>query len=289
MLNLNHKSIKYHTPMKKNLIVMLSLLMAITTMAQKASKLWETPPNLEIPESVYLSDTLLYVSNVSGSPLDKNGKGFISRLSHHGTCIDQKWVTGLNAPKGIGLYKGLLYVSDIDRVAVIDVDDSTRNHFIELSNAKFLNDVAISPDGLVAVSDMMDNAVYMIQNDSVQQFLQDEKLNGVNGLFFVGDTLYIGTDNIIYRYPTASENAQLEVYIQNTGGIDGLERYDESHFIISDWSGKVQIVSTDEAPVEILNFTDEHYNAADINFDVNTKTLYIPTFFGNTVAAYKIE
>ncbi len=275
--------------MKKLLLTAVCLFILTLGYSQNATKIWETEASLKVPESVLLDKNVLYVSNIDGNPDEKNGKGFISTLSMDGKINKLTWVNGLNAPKGMGLYNGFLYVSDIDRVAVINVSKGTIDHFIEIPNTKFLNDITVCYKGNVAVSDMKDNAIYLIKDNKAQLLIKDEKLVSVNGLFFEDDVLFIGTSNIIYKYDLASDHPQLEVYIQNTGGIDGLERCDANRFIISDWSGKVQIVSPDASPIEVLNFTDNKYNAADIEFDISSKTLYIPTFFGNTVAAYRIK
>lgn len=275
--------------MKTLLLTAVCLFILNSTYSQKATKIWETDPVLKVPESVLLHNNILYVSNIDGNPDEKNGKGFISTLSPDGKITNLTWVTGLNAPKGMGIYNGMLYVSDIDRVAVINMSKGAIDHFIEIPNTKFLNDITVSPSGNVAVSDMNDNAIYLINDMKYQLLIKDVKLVSVNGLFFEDEVLYIGTSNIIYKYNMASINPQLEVYITNTGGIDGLERYDAKSFIISDWSGKIQVVSPDKSPVEILNFTDSKYNAADIDFDVASQYLYVPTFFGNSVATYRIK
>ncbi len=275
--------------MKTYILTMVCLYILTIGYSQNTIKIWETEPSFKVPESVLIDNNILYVSNINGKPDEKNGKGFISTLSMDGKINKLTWVNGLNAPKGMSIYNGYLYASDIDRVAVINVNESSIDHFIDIPNTKFLNDITVSPDGSVAVSDMKDNAIYLIKDNKAQLLIKDEKLISVNGLFFEGELLFIGTSNIIYRYDLVSENPQLEEYIINTGGIDGLERYDANRFIISDWSGKVQIVSPDTTPIEVLNFTDNNYNAADIDFDTSSKTLYIPTFYGNTVAKYHIK
>src|ERR1700712_245282 len=85
-------------------------------------KLWQTDTLLKTPESVLFDagDKLLYVSNINGQPWEKDGNGSIGKVGLDGKIINANWVTGLNAPKGLGRYKNLLYAADIDNVAVID-------------------------------------------------------------------------------------------------------------------------------------------------------------------------
>jgi len=78
---------------------------------------------LRIPESVLYnpSEDIIYVSNINGKPTEKNGKGFISKVSLSGEILVLKWVTGLNAPKGSDIYQDSLYVADIDELVEIDL------------------------------------------------------------------------------------------------------------------------------------------------------------------------
>ncbi len=277
--------------MKMKFLVLFACLLMVwgTNQAQKAVKLWETPAVFEIPESVLFNDTVIYVSNVNGSPLDKNGLGYISRLSAYGEVWTKHWVKGLHAPKGMGMYQQWLYVTDIDRVAKIDCSTGKTMLFIPIEGSRFLNDIAVSDQGLVAVSDLMDKTIYLIENDSARVLLRHDLLERVNGLYWEGDQLYAGTAGTVYVIAMNNPEATLVPFIQETGAIDGLERLTDSTFIISDWAGKVQAISPFAPPVVLLNFKDEKYNAADIEMDRVSKTLFIPTFFGNSVAAYTIE
>src|SRR5688500_12740589 len=81
------------------------------------------------PESILhegTSDTYL-VSNINGTPLDKDDNGFISKLSPEGKVLELKWIDGsaatveLNAPKGLGVSGGTLYVADIDTIRTFDL------------------------------------------------------------------------------------------------------------------------------------------------------------------------
>src|SRR5687767_9723717 len=78
-------------------------------------KKWETDATLLTPESVLYdkANNVLYVSNINGQAGDKDGNGSIGRVSVTGKVEQAEWVKGLDAPKGLGLYKGMLYVADL--------------------------------------------------------------------------------------------------------------------------------------------------------------------------------
>jgi hypothetical protein len=56
-----------------------------------------------------------------GQILEKDGNGYISRLTPDGKMASAKWVTGLNAPKGLRSAGSTLWVSDIDEIVAIDI------------------------------------------------------------------------------------------------------------------------------------------------------------------------
>ncbi len=141
------------------------------------AQVWETT-GFNGPESA-LHDGgrgILYVSNVNGGPGDKDGNGFISRLGVDGKLLEESWVTGLDGPKGMALYMDRLYVSDIDRLVEIDVNTGTIVADYPAPGSKFLNDVAVDRTGRVYVSDMMDNAIYRLDQGSFELWLKDAKL-----------------------------------------------------------------------------------------------------------------
>jgi hypothetical protein len=89
--------------------------------------LWETADSLATNESVLFDETtgILYVSNIEGQdPQQKDGKGSIAILSKEGKILNPAWVTGLNAPKGMAISSGKLYVTDIDHLIEIDLATS---------------------------------------------------------------------------------------------------------------------------------------------------------------------
>ena len=90
---------------------------------EKLEFLWESKDDLRVPESVCYDDARnkIYVSNIDGKPSEKDGNGFISMLTTEGDIMNLKWVDGLDAPKGMGIHKGSLFVADIDNLRIIDL------------------------------------------------------------------------------------------------------------------------------------------------------------------------
>ncbi|MFW5944337.1 MAG: gluconolaconase [Bacteroidota bacterium] len=250
---------------------------------------WSTDSVMRTPESVkYDSDQdVLYVSNIQGESNQKDGEGFISRVSPDGEVLDLKWVTGLDAPKGMGIYEGKLYVTNIDEIVEIDIAEGEIANRYPMEGAQFGNDIDVNEAGAVFASDMRGNKIYRLKNGSVEVWLESDKLESPNGLFAKQDHLLIGINGAVLR--ADYETTELEEFISNTGGIDGLEEVGDGYYIKSDWAGHVHLLHPDQEKILILDTTDDNINAADIDFIPETNMLYVPTFNDNRVMAYELK
>lgn len=278
-----------------SLLIIAILVSSYVSVAQsdssssiKAVKKWESNEVFHIPESVFFDKehNVLYVSNIDGSPVVKDENGFISKVSTEGKVIELRWITGLNAPKGMGKFKGKLYVSDIDQLVEIDIKKGKILKKYSAEGAIFLNDIAIDKSGVVYVSDLSGNAIYRMQGGQIKKWYEHEELVYPNGLFYLDGKLYAGCrDKIIKIDP---ENQEYEILVQETGGIDGLNIDEQGNFIISDFYGKVQCVSKTGEKKVLFDTTFETINAADIYYEKSNHMLYVPTFRDGRVMAYEI-
>ena len=104
--------------MMNRLIYLITLCALCTAANAQLSQSWITEAKLEVPESVkyYEEGQCIFVSNIVGSPANKDGVGFISKLSLKGEVMHLKWIEGLDAPKGMAINDGILYVSNINEL-----------------------------------------------------------------------------------------------------------------------------------------------------------------------------
>lgn len=258
-----------------------------TYQSERLAQKWTTQAIFKVPESVYYDHDrqIIYVSNVTGSPTDKDGTGFISKITIDGTIDKLEWVTGLNAPKGMGVTGGILYVSDISRVVWIDIASGKVTGQLEIPGATFLNDIAADKQGNVYVSDMNGNAIYMIRDGRVEVVVKSDKVTGVNGLYVDDGTLYAGLQDRVVSINLKTK--EINDYIRNTGGIDGLVPDGNGNYLISDWLGSIHLIHP--AKDKILLLDTKPVNAADIDFAIAKKLLLVPTFSDNRVVAYELK
>jgi len=249
---------------------------------------WSSERVLSTPESVIncKSMDLLFVSNISGSPSEKDGKGFISKLSLDGSVIQLKWVGGLNAPKGMGIFNGKLYVADIDELVEIDIASAKIIKKYPAKKAKFLNDVSIDKYGNVYVSDTQVNLIYCLKNNKFDIWLSVGNLFNPNGLLCDNNSLLVGCNN--YVLSVDIETKHVKTFISETGSIDGLVKIDENYYVISDWVGNIYLINKSEPKIKLLSTEADNINAADIEYIKDKRLLIVPTFSDNRIMAYEL-
>ncbi|NOZ35817.1 MAG: hypothetical protein GXO80_11030 [Chlorobi bacterium] len=250
--------------------------------------LWETSADLKTPESVKFDsvNNILYISNINGNPAAKDGNGFISKVSLDGKIIEKEWVKGLNAPKGMGIYKGILFVTDIDELAEISIAEGKIIKTYKVADAKFLNDIDVDETGNVYVSDTETGKIWVLKNKTFNVWLQSPEFVSPNGLFVYKQNLLVGTKNKILSVDIKTKN--IKTYIDHTGSIDGLESIGNNQFIFSDWSGHIYISNYARDIKLVLNTAKDTVQAADIEYCAEKDMILVPTFYHNTVSAYKL-
>jgi hypothetical protein len=270
----------------KSILFVIAILIAPNLLAQHSlEKLWVTDTTLSRPESVLFDATskTLYVSNIGD--IEKKGNGSISKISPDGKIINRYWVTGLTAPKGLGLYKNLLYAAEQTTVAVIDINKASVVQHIPFEGAEMLNDISIDPKGIVYVSDTRKNRVYRIENGKASVYL--ENMNSANGLLATGTTLYILTGTSVQKADVNKNLTTLTDGIE--GGADGIEMINNHEFIVTGWAGVIYLVKDNGTKQVLLDTRDKKINSADLGYDPVSKTVYIPEMTSNCVAAYKLN
>ncbi len=261
--------------------------------------------DMATPESVLYDEAndRYLVSNINGKPLDVDGNGFISELSPDGKVTKLKWIEGskkvkLDAPKGMAIAKGVLYVADIDHVRMFDAKSGAAKGDIKIEGATFLNDVAAAPDGRIFVSDSGmkaggkdfeptgTDAVYVIEKGKAKPLAKSTDLGRPNGVLFTDKGVLVNTFGGAEVYRLDDKGAKEDVTKTPNGGLDGLVMAGDA-LLVSSWGGSAiyrgKLGGTFEPVLQSLKAP------ADIAWDKKRSRVLVPRFLDNVVEAYDLK
>ena len=258
-----------------------------------------------VPESVlYDADADVYlVANINDTPFKTDDNGFISRVSPEGKVTELKWIDGakpdvtLNAPKGMAISGGMLWVADITTVRKFDAKTGKPMGEVKVAGATFLNDVVADGKDGIFVSDTAftekyepgdAQAIHQIDKaGKVTVHRKDKALAGPNGLAVDGDRVLLVTfgSGELVAVP-AKGDITLRAKLP-TGQLDGIIALGSGEYLISSWEGKTAYRGTafkdgkPDATWTDLKLAIE--SPADIGYDTKRKRLLVPSFSGNTL------
>ncbi len=279
-------------------IVLLSLIQACTA-ETGINKVWELD-GFSTPESVLYDETnnVLYVSNINGSALEKDNNGFISRVSPDGEMLELKWVEDMNAPKGLALHSGKLYVTDIDSLIEIDIESGSISQRYVAEDAKFLNDVTTTMEGKVYVSDMLTNTIYCLHEGVLTKWLEDAQLNSPNGLLAESDRLIVATWGVMTEGFATDVAGHMKAvsYHDKTitsigdgspiGNLDGVEAI-QDNYLVTDWMvGKLFQVDQSSNAKLLLQLEQ---GMADHEWIASKSMVLLPMMMNDKLLAYHFE
>jgi sugar lactone lactonase YvrE len=275
------------------------VLVAAPALAQDGQVLWQSD-GFALPESVLwdAGTGLFYVSNMGTDAMTKDGDGFIATMDASGAVQNMAFATGLDAPKGMAVLNGMLFVSDIDSVKAIDLSTGQVTVTYHGEGVAFLNDVAVGPDGTVYVSDTFGNAVFKVEGEGLALVAQGKGLAGANGLMpgpegkllvaNLGD-ISGGFENIVPGWVVTLDLASgaVEPYgaIEPPGVLDGIAADGKGGVVLTDnGAGTVLHQMPGGAPEVIATIAS---GAADLDYVINAGVIVVPITPEGRVVALK--
>jgi len=252
------------------------------------------------PESTLVAPTgdVIYVSNINGAPTEKDGNGFISKISPDGKMISAEWATGLNAPKGMSVVGDTLFVADIDELVAIDIATGAISKKFPAKDAKFLNDIAVDGQNRVYISDMAGNAIWQLDGETFSKWLETDDLKSPNGLIVKGDNLIVGAWGVMTNgFATDVPGHLLQVSLSDktisnlgdgssVGNLDGLEMLSDTKFLATDWmAGKVLKIDVSGKAQQLF---DLNQGSADLGYFAPSKTILVPMMKDNVVLGFSL-
>ena len=288
--------------MRPVVVALTATLIAFSTEAAAAAPklLWETK-GLAQPESVVEDPAtgVIYVSNINGAVMQKEGNGFISRLTADGKMLERQWVKGLNSPTGLALHDRTLYAADVDQLIEINAASGEILKRYDAKGAVFLNDVVVDDDGTVYVSDTPMNTIWRLKDGSFEPWLANDALNGPNGLLIQGKTLIVASLGKVQSQGQKKElGTLLAVSLDDQkvskvgkgeliGNLDGLQAIQPGVYLVTDWAqGALYRV---DAKGKVDELIDLNQGSADLSYLPGKKMLLIPMMLDNSLVAYRLD
>jgi sugar lactone lactonase YvrE len=276
------------------LITHLAVVGIAMATATQAGEIWRAS-GLEQPESALFdaAGKRIIVSNIVGNPGDADGNGYLSVLSADGKVVTQHWTDGMDAPKGMAISGGKLYVADITHVRIVNLHSGKLISTIDVPGAVFLNDMTADASGKVYVTDMLADAIYRIEGDRPELFVRDAVLAAPNGIFADRNRLIVASwgKGIKPDFGTAEPGGLLAVDLatkavsqlpgaQKFADLDGVVAIGDTVYATAYMTGTLYRYEAGGTPEAVATFKP---GSADIGTDGNR--IFVPLMNEGEVAA----
>jgi photosystem II stability/assembly factor-like uncharacterized protein len=171
-------------------------------------------------------------------------------------------------------------------IAVIDIEAAKVIGKIAIPDGVQLNDL-VNDRGTLYLSDSKGRKVYAVKEGVASVYLDETVLKGPNGLLVHGGALYVLDNDSLNK--VGADKSLTVIASGMPGGVDGLENVRGNDFLVSAWGGAVWYVQADGAKELLFDGKAQKISTADLGWDPQTRTVYVPTFFRNTIIAFKVD
>ncbi len=249
---------------------------------------WDAPNSITIPESVVFDEenNVCYVSSYFN-----DGKECIARISADGEVLDEAWITGLSMPTGMCLSDGKLYVVDRRSLTVVDIRSGAVTDNVPLTGMAFPNDIVTDGNGTFYISDTRGHAIFQYTNGVLEKWLSGRNIASPNGLLLDGESLLVGvgSDASLKRVNLKDKSVETVATLGSQANIDGIKRFDDSRYLVSDYTGRLFMISRTGQTQVLVDSRTPGWTLADFAYIPSAQRLIVPTLFNNRILAFDIS
>jgi len=264
--------------------LILSLILIINVITASGQKLIK-------PESICYdqNNDRWLVSDVGQHQNMTDGKIYI--VDDEGNIVSE-FISGLADPKGIFILNDNLYVADLTKVLVIDLNTKEVKKTISIPNSVFLNDIVADKEGNLYISDTQMSSIFKI-DASTEQVEKYATVAAPNGMLYESEfarLIIVSMDGngSISELNLEDKSVKLIKKIADKY-LDGITKDKKGYYYISSW-GSNSIISFDqnfEKP--IYHLKGEINGPADIYYSDFKSTLAIPVMESSKIIMMKLS
>ncbi len=241
------------------------------------------------------------------SPLGKDNNGSIARYKGDGSPDSVRFIAGgrgravLNAPKGMVIVGDTLWVVDIDAVRGFNRRSGAPVATINVRGAKFLNDVAVGPDGALYLTDSGlgpdpktglghpgPDRIYRIGADrKATVALQDTALAAPNGITWdsAGRSFVVVPFFGQQMVRWAPGDSAVQPLATGKGQHDGVEPIGNGRLLVTSWADSSLNVVEGGRLTRLMGGVP---SAADIGWDAKRRRAGVPLLMEGRVEIWEL-
>lgn len=295
--------------MKQLIFLLLAVFLTITACTGKKSETKTeakeasdveivVTDGLKFNESTLPYDGGVLVANFGGdalNPLNSDGKGYIAYFKNDSLEVLIPADGTLNAPKGMLVKDGFLYVADVNKVVLFNLTDkSQKPKVLQLAQDElFVNDltsdgnflyISVNNTGNIFKVDIADTSKFDVQKPELFA-----NVIGANGLLIENGKMYVAsypadgltTDkNVVYVINDLQKPVP-EPLISKPGQYDGLAlSADKKTLYVTNWS-PVQLEAIDIESKSITPIILENTLESMADITIENDKIFIPDLVGS--------
>lgn len=269
--------------MKKIILIILAMILIAALLFWALSR---SGVSLDKPESVTydpVGERFLISNMGSGSILAMDNEGNLSAYMSR----------AFKSPKGIFLRDGKLYVTEPTQIQVVDVAQATIIDTYLIEGAIGLNDLALTEQGLLYITDTLGDCVYVYDPlTQTQEKIISPLLDKPNGIVYDRPRWQMFVVNNSTHSPILSidvRSRDVSIFMDSIySQLDGIAIDDLGRIYFSSWAESMII----EIPQEQNRFVTRlkgYEGAADIYYHLPTNELIVPMLKQNRIERIPLD
>ena len=280
----------------------LLLFLSFSVAAQTKLELLKRTATFKHPESIcMLTENTFLVSDIGktlySTKRDSDGVIYVCDIHAINTKNRLNKTSKLNAPKGMAIKGNTVYVADVDRVVLFNLENGSKTDEIDFGDSTLsLNDVFFLDEHTLLVSVINKHKLFALNISSKEILnLLDKDVEGANGLCKNETKMYVcgfsskeKNKGSVYEYDLISNT--MCVFQKDLGHLDGIRLYGNK-LIVSDWGGdynhgKLWEISLTSREAKVLY--ENPILKSPSGFDLKGNTLIVPCLDSGEILVYKL-